>query len=64
MNEGKPPGHRGILVFSHANGFPALTYRLLFEAWADHGYKVLYVPMFGHNPAYPVTSNWPHLRDE
>jgi pimeloyl-ACP methyl ester carboxylesterase len=64
LNEGKPPGHRGILVFSHANGFPALTYRLLFEAWADHGYTVLYVPMFGHNPAYPVTSNWPHLRDE
>ncbi len=24
---------RGAIVFSHANGFPAGTYRLLFERW-------------------------------
>ncbi len=52
------------LVFSHANGFPAGTYRLVFEAWRAAGYRVLAVERFGHDPAHTVTSNWPHLRDE
>jgi pimeloyl-ACP methyl ester carboxylesterase len=52
------------LVFSHANGFPAGTYRLLFEAWRAAGFRVLALDRFGHNPAYAVNSNWPHLRDE
>jgi pimeloyl-ACP methyl ester carboxylesterase len=52
------------IVFSHANGFPAGTYRLLFEAWREAGYRVVAVERFGHNTAYAVTSNWPHLRDE
>jgi pimeloyl-ACP methyl ester carboxylesterase len=52
------------LVFSHANGFPAGTYRLLFDAWRAAGWRVLALPKFGHDPAYPVTSNWPHSRDE
>ena len=52
------------IVFSHANGFPAGTYRLLFEAWRAAGYKVHALEKFGHDPRYPVTSNWPHLRDE
>lgn len=53
-----------VLVFSHANGFPAGTYRLLFEAWRGAGWRVEAVPQFGHDPQRPVTSNWPHLRDE
>lgn len=52
------------IVFSHANGFPAGTYRLLFEAWRSAGFRVLAVERFGHDPARPVTNNWPHLRDE
>lgn len=52
------------LVFSHANGFPAGTYRLLFEAWRAAGFRVLALERFGHDPAHTVTSNWPHLRDE
>lgn len=52
------------LVFSHANGFPAGTYRVLFEAWRAAGFRVLAVERFGHDPAFRVTSNWPHLRDE
>jgi pimeloyl-ACP methyl ester carboxylesterase len=52
------------LVFSHANGFPAGTYRLLFEAWRDAGFEVLALDKFGHDPRYAVTSNWPHVRDE
>lgn len=52
------------IVFSHANGFPAGTYRLLFEAWREAGYRVLALERFGHDPARAVTNNWPHLRDE
>jgi len=55
---------RGAIAFSHANGFPAGTYRLLFEHWRAAGYEVIAVERFGHDPAYPVTSNWPHLRDQ
>lgn len=52
------------LVFSHANGFGAGCYRVLFEAWRAAGWEVHALPHFGHDPAYPVTSNWPHLRDQ
>lgn len=52
------------IVFAHANGFPAGTYRLLFEAWRAAGYCVHAVEKFGHDTRFPVTSNWPHLRDQ
>ena len=52
------------LVFSHANGFPAGTYRKLFQHWRDAGLAVHAVEKFGHDPRFPVTSNWPHLRNE
>lgn len=52
------------IVFSHANGFPAGTYRQIFERWRAAGWEVSALPRIGHNPAYPVTLNWPHLRDE
>ena len=52
------------IVFSHANGFPAGTYRVLFELWRKAGHEVHAVERFGHDPAYPVTSNWPKLRDQ
>jgi pimeloyl-ACP methyl ester carboxylesterase len=52
------------LVFSHANGFPAGTYRLLLDLWRAAGWQVLAVPKFGHDARFPVTSNWPHLRDQ
>ncbi|MCB1997375.1 MAG: alpha/beta hydrolase [Burkholderiaceae bacterium] len=52
------------LVFCHANGFPAGTYRTLFERWRAAGWHVLAPEKFGHDPRYPVSSNWPHLRDE
>lgn len=50
-----------LLVFSHANGFPAGTYRVLFRLLRARGFKVRAVEMFGHAPEYPVTDNWPHL---
>ncbi len=55
---------RPTLVFSHANGYPAATYRQLFALWRAAGWQVLAVPQFGHDPRYPVTSNWPRLRDQ
>ncbi|MCE2690798.1 MAG: alpha/beta hydrolase [Rubrivivax sp.] len=52
------------MVFSHANGFPAGTYRRLFDRWRAAGWRVIAVERFGHDPAFPVTSNWPRLRDQ
>ena len=45
------------IVFSHANGFPAGTYRTLFEAWRAAGYAVHAVEKYGHDPRWPVTNN-------
>jgi pimeloyl-ACP methyl ester carboxylesterase len=53
-----------LLVFSHANGFPAGTYGVLFDTWRDAGWRVEAIEKFGHDPRYPVTSNWPHVRDQ
>ena len=55
---------RPIIAFSHANGFPAGTYRLLFEAWRAAGFEVMAVDRYGHDPLFPVSNNWPHLRDQ
>jgi len=52
------------LVFAHANGYPAGTYRQLFTLWRAAGWRVLAPEKFGHDPHYPVTSNWPRLRDQ
>ncbi|NRF68423.1 alpha/beta hydrolase [Aquincola sp. S2] len=52
------------LVFSHANGFPAGTYQQLFKAWRAAGWRVQALEKFGHDPRFPVTSNWPRLRDQ
>ncbi len=50
-----------LLVFSHANGFPANTYRVLFRHLEARGLTVRAVEKFGHDPRYPVSNNWPHL---
>lgn len=52
------------IVFAHANGFPAGTYRVLFDAWRAAGCEVVAPEKFGHDPAYPVRSNWSPTRDE
>ena len=49
------------IAFSHANSFPAGTYRKLFSALGARGLNVHAVDRFGHDPEYPVTDNWPHL---
>lgn len=55
------PGERGLIVFSHANSFPASTYRVLFAQLRARGFRVEAVEKYGHDPKYPVTNNWPHL---
>ena len=49
------------IVFSHANSFPASTYRVLFQHLKTRGFEVSAVERYGPDPKYPVTSNWPHL---
>ena len=50
-----------LIVFSHANSFPAATYGVLFKQLRSRGFVVKAVDRFGHDPGYPVTNNWPHL---
>lgn len=54
----------GTVVFSHGNGFPGRTYEQLFQVWREAGLRVEAVDRYGHDPRFPVTSNWPHLRDQ
>lgn len=54
----------GVIVFSHANGFPAGTYSKLFKSLRGRGFGVHAVDQFGHDPNYPVTNNWPHLVEQ
>lgn len=50
-----------LIVFSHANSFPAATYGVLFRHLRARGFSVKAVDKFGHDERYPVTDNWPHL---
>ena len=50
-----------LIIFSHANSFPAGTYRLMFRSLRARGFTVKAIDKLGHDPAYPVTNNWPHL---
>lgn len=53
-----------LIVFSHGNSFPASTYCVLLAHLREQGHTVVALEKFGHNPAYPVTSNWPFLVQE
>ncbi len=52
-----------IVHFCHGNSFPAGSYRQMFSELSPH-YDIQYLDMHGHNPAYPVTTNWPFLVQE
>lgn len=64
--KGEAPEHDApsIVVFSHANSFPASTYALMFDSLRQRGFAVSAVERYGHDPAYPVTNNWPHLVEQ
>ena len=50
-----------LIIFSHGNSFSASTYGVMVRSLESRGYQVRSVEKFGHDPAYPVSSNWPHL---
>jgi pimeloyl-ACP methyl ester carboxylesterase len=50
-----------LIVFSHANSFPAATYTVLFQQLRARGFTVRAVDKFGHDERHPVSNNWPHL---
>ena len=44
------PSAQACIVFAHANGFPARTYRVLLDAWHAAGFQVLArVHLIGHS---------------
>ena len=50
-----------LLIFSHGNSFPASTYGVMTAALKKRGFDVQSIEKLGHDPAYPVTNNWPNL---
>lgn len=52
---------RPLIVFSHGNSFPGGTYSHMLKGLQERGFDTLALDRFGHDPRYPVTSNWPHL---
>ena len=43
--------------FAHANGFPAASYRQLFEHLPEQ-IEILAKPRYGHEPDFPISRNW------
>ncbi|MDP3829335.1 MAG: alpha/beta hydrolase [Polaromonas sp.] len=56
-----PASTKPLIIFSHGNSFPASTYGVLFQGLRSRGFQVKASEKFGHDPRYPVTSNWPNL---
>ncbi|AIP48369.1 alpha/beta fold hydrolase [Burkholderia pseudomallei] len=54
---------KDIIHFSHANGFPASTYRTIFAELADD-YELRFIERIGHDRHFPVTRDWPHLVEQ
>ncbi len=54
---------RPRLVFAHANGFTGASYRRFLEPLARR-FELFPLDRLGHDPAFPVSDNWPTLRDE
>lgn len=49
--------------FAHANSFPAQTYNRLFSSLKDD-FEIAYLERHGHNPRFPVSQGWHHLKEE
>jgi hypothetical protein len=54
---------KDIIHFSHANGFPSLSYRVMLDELSKK-YDVRWIDQLAHNPSFPVSNNWPFLADE
>lgn len=54
----QPESGKGItLHFAHANGFPASSYRKLWQ-FLPENYQVIAHEQFGHDRRFPVNDNW------
>ena len=58
------PSGTPLVLFFHGNSFPASTYMVMLNELRRRGLQVHSLEKIGHNPAYPVSSNWPHLVEE
>lgn len=59
---GTGTGSTEHLVFSHANGFPAGTYRVHMAAWRAAGFEVSAIARYAHEPRYSAHHpNWPRI---
>lgn len=56
-----PKSTKPLIIFSHGNSFPGSTYGVLFQSLEARGFQIKAIEKFGHDPLYPVTSNWPNL---
>ena len=56
-----PTSSKPLIIFSHGNSFPASTYDVMLQNVRARGFQVQAIEKFGHDPRYPVTSNWPNL---
>lgn len=56
-----PNSPQPLVIFSHGNSFPASTYGVMLQSVKARGFQVRAIEKFGHDPRYPVTSNWPKL---
>lgn len=54
---------RPLVVFSHANGFPAGTYQKFFS-YLEPQVEVRALDMLGHDPRFPINDNWSNLASE
>ena len=61
MHNPVPATSKPLIIFSHGNSFPASTYGVMTASLEKRGYSVKAIEKLGHDPAYPVTSNWPNL---
>ena len=50
-----------MIIFSHGNSFEAAVYCEFTQHLQARGYAVEAIQKLGHDRAYPVTDNWPHL---
>jgi len=63
MNATTPAPQRPLLVFAHANGFPAGCYRKLFGL-LEPEFEVRAPALLAHDPAHPVGDGWTALSRE
>ena len=52
------------IIFSHANGYAAPVYGVLFAALKPRGIQVAAPDKLGHDPRFPVDDNWASLTQE